>query len=213
MSLKYYFRFLGPVSVFAVRHKYAGIFLSMFLGVLAVPLPLEGMLVYIGYRVYRGKLSMMLVLLSIILGGVSATVLSYMFMRTIGIAIVKKYAGRFYPNNEEKKYITSSFERVGKWGLLVGYFLPVVRHLLGPLAAVFKLDFFEFITLSFLGCTIWSMTFFLIGCTAGKDWDQFSPQVQYFLIFMSVTAIIFGFFYFLITSRKLKSNNSKVKRS
>jgi len=194
MSLNYYFKFLGPVSAFAARHRYAGIFLSMFLGVIGLPLPVEGFLVYVGHRAYQGKLSIFPALLATILGGVAATVLGYGIIRIVGVAIMKKHA----------HYIPSSFKQIGKWGLLVGYFLPVIRHLLGPLAAVLELGLFDFIVLSSLGCTIWSVTFFVIGGTMGKDWEQFSPNLQHFLIFLSAATILFGFSRFLITLRKLK---------
>ncbi|GEM_PF-5117616 len=204
MSLNYYFKFLGPISVFAARHKYAGIFLSMFLGVIGLPLPVEGFLVYVGHRAYQGKLSIFPALLATILGGVAATVLGYGIIRIVGVAIMKKHAHRLYPDSNTKRYLAPSFKQIGKWGLVVGYFLPVIRHLLGPLAAVLELDLFDFIVLSSLGCTIWSVTFFVIGGTMGKDWEQFSPNLQHFLIFLSAATILFGFSRFLITLRKLK---------
>ena len=212
MSLKYYFNFLGPISAFAARNKYVGIFLSMFLGVIGLPLPVEGLLVYVGYRTYQGKLSIIPALLATILGGIAATVLGYGIIRAAGVTIMQKYAQRLYPDNNKKRQIVSSFKRIGKWGLVVGYFLPVIRHLLGPLAAMLELDLFDFIVLSSLGCTIWSVTFFVMGCTMGKDWEKFSPNLQHFLIFMSISTILFGVLLFLIKLRKLNKNKGDSPR-
>ena len=210
MSLKYYFKLLGPVSVFAIRYKYAGIFLSMFLGVIGLPLPIEGFLAYVGYRAYQGKLSIISVLLATILGGIAATVVGYGIVRAVGIAVTKKHIQHFCPNSVTKEYIVSSFRRVGKWGLVFGYFLPVIRHLLGPLAAMLEVEFFDFFILSSLGCAVWSMTFFMIGGVMGKDWEKISPSLQHFLIFMSILTILLGFLLFLIKLRKFKGYNSKI---
>ena len=181
----------------------------MFLGVIGLPLPVEGLLAYVGYRAYQGKLGIVPALLATILGGIVATVVGYGMVHAIGVTVMKKHIRNFYPENDVKGLLVSSLERVGKWGLVVGYFLPVIRHLLGPLAAVLELEFFDFIVLSSLGCTIWSTTFFVIGGVVGKDWEKFSPGLQHFLILMSISTILLGFLFFLIKLRKLKDYNSK----
>ena len=210
MSLKYYFKFLGPVSAFAIKNQYTGIFLSLFLGVIGLPLPVEGLLAYVGYRAYQGKLSIVPALFATILGGIVATVLGYGIVRAIGVAVMKKHIRHLYPENKTKEYIASSFARVGKWGLVVGYFLPVIRHLLGPLAALLEFELFDFIVLSSLGCTIWSTTFFVMGGILGKDWAKFSPGLQHFLIFATLLTTLFGVLFFLIKLRKFKDYHSKI---
>ena len=209
MSLKYYFKLLGPVSAFAIRHQYAGIFLSMFLGVIGLPLPVEGFLAYAGYRAYQGKLSIILALLAILLGGIAATVLGYGIVHVLGVAATKKHIRYFYPESDKKEYLVSSFKWVGKWGLVFGYFLPVIRHLLGPLAAVLGVEFFDFFVLSSLGCTIWSATFFMLGGVAGKDWAKFSPGLQHFLIGLSILTTLLGLLFFFIRLRKFQNYHSK----
>jgi membrane protein DedA with SNARE-associated domain len=209
MSLKYYFKFLGPLSAFAIRHQYAGIFLSMFLGVVGLPLPVEGLLAYAGYRAYQGKLGILSALFATIIGGIAATVLGYGIVHAIGVAVMKKHIRHFYPGHDARGYLVSSLERVGKWGLVVGYFLPVIRHLLGPLAAVLEFEFFDFIVLSSLGCTIWSATFFMLGGIMGKDWGKFSPGLQCLLILTSLTVILLGFLFFLIQLRKFKNDRPR----
>ena len=209
MSLKYFFKFLGPASVFAIKNQYAGIFLSLFLGVIGLPLPVEGLLAYVGYRAYQGKLSIIPALFATILGGIVATVLGYGIVRALGVAVTKKHIRHFYPDSDTKKYLVSSFKRVGKWGLVFGYFLPVIRHLLGPLAAVLEVEFFDFMILSSLGCTIWSTIFFMAGGVMGKDWEKFSPDLQHFLIFTTLLATLLGVLFFLIKLRKFRNYNSK----
>ena len=212
MSLKYYFKFLGPVSAFAIQHKYAGIFLSMFLGVIGLPLPVEGLLAYVGYRAYQGKLSIIPALLGTILGGIVATVLGYGIVRAIGVAVTKKHIRHFYPDSNTKEHFVSSFKRVGKWGLVFGYFLPVIRHLLGPLTAVLEIDFFDFIVLSSLGCTIWSATFFMIGGAMGKDWEKFSPGLQHALIAISIFTTLLGLLFFFIKLKKFRDYSPKTTK-
>jgi membrane protein DedA with SNARE-associated domain len=181
----------------------------MFLGVVGLPLPVEGLLAYVGYRAYQGRIGMIPALLATILGGVAATVAGYGIAHAIGVAVMRKHIRHFYPGNHAKGYLVSSLERVGKWGLVLGYFLPVIRHLLGPLAAVLEFEFFDFIVLSSLGCTIWSTTFFMLGGVMGKDWEKFSPGLQRFLILMSAATFLFGFLFFLIELKKLKNCNSR----
>ncbi len=182
----------------------------MFLGVIGLPLPLEGFLAYVGYRAYQGKLGILPALLATILGGVAATVLGYGIIHTLGVAVAKKHIRHLYPDHDIKGPLVSSFQRVGKWGLVFGYFLPVIRHLLGPLAAVLEVEFLDFVVLSFLGSTIWSATFFMIGGVMGKDWEKFSPGLQCVLVTISIASFLVGLGFFLIKLRKLKSYRSKI---
>ena len=108
---------------------------------------MEGLLAYVGYRAYQGKIGFFLALFAIILGGIVATVLGYGIVRAIGVAVTKKHIRHFYPDSDAKEYLVSSFKRVGKWGLVFGYFLPVIRHMLGPLAAILAFELFDFIVL------------------------------------------------------------------
>lgn len=209
MSFKYYFKFLGPVASFAVRFKYVGIFLSVFLGVIGLPLPMEGLLTYVGYRAYRGKLSMIPAFFAIILGGIAATLIGYWIVRSIGVTVMKKYVRNLHPDNHPKGSIAASFARAGKWGLVVGYFLPVIRHLLGPLAAILEFEFLDFFVLSSLGCTIWTTTFFVIGGIFGKDWEKFSPGLQHVLISLTLLTALSGFIFFLVKLHAGRRPNGK----
>jgi len=52
---------------------------------------------------------------------------------------------------------------VGKWGLLFGFFLPGVRHLIGFGAGIAKLPVSVFALLAFAGAFMWSVTFVTAG--------------------------------------------------
>jgi len=205
MSFKDFFQFLGPVTALALKHQYIGLFLSVLMGVIGLPLPLEGLIAYAGYRAYQNEINIIPALLAIIFGGVAATVLAYGIVRVIGIAVMKKHIRRFYPKSNTQRYVVASLRGIGKWGLVAGYFLPGVRRLLGPLAALLEFEFFDFIVLSFLGCTIWSTTFFVIGGMVGKDWEKFSSGLQQFLIVVSIVTVLIGVLFFLNELRKIKN--------
>ena len=70
------------------------------------------------------------------------------------------------------------FEHWGKYVLIIGYFVPGVRHLTGIIAGASKLSPAVFARFAYSGALVWSSSFITLGYVGGEEWKQLSQQLQ-----------------------------------
>ena len=113
-----------------IEYGYLVIFSVLALGIIGAPIPDEALLAFAGYLVYNGQLQLVPTVVTAFLGSVCGITLSYGLGRTIGNYLITKFGPAVQITGDKVIYVQTWFERVGKWGLLFGYYLPGVRHLI-----------------------------------------------------------------------------------
>ena len=84
--------------------------------------------------------------------------------------LIGRYAGDHYLKRHLQKgmdRLEHWFERVGKWALAFGYFIPGVRHLTAIGAGSSGFPFGEFARYAYGGALLWTFLFFGIGYFIG----------------------------------------------
>ena len=100
---------------------------------------------------------------------------------------------------------------MGKWGLLFGFYLPGVRHLIGFGAGIAKLPVPVFARFAFTGAFIWSATFVSAGYFLGREWTLIFGKIRPTLVTSSVVIVSFFLLYILV--QQSPSVNKNPKRS
>jgi membrane protein DedA with SNARE-associated domain len=149
---------------------YGGIALFFLLacGILGLPIPDEPILVIAGWLVAKGDLLLLPTLISAILGSCCGITLSYLLGITAGKFLVEKYGYWIGITHYRVQRARRWFERVGKWALLIGYFIPLMRHLTGYTAGTSSLTFRIFALHAYAGALLWATTFLLLGYFFGE---------------------------------------------
>jgi len=182
----------------ATEYGYTGIFLLLTLGIVGAPIPDEGVLAFAGYLVYEGKLRLFPTVAAAFLGSVCGISLSYGLGRTIGTYLIKKFGPAVQITGDKVTHVQTWFERVGKWGLLFGYYLPGVRHLIAFGAGVSKLQLSVFALFAYTGGFIWSVTFISAGYYLGREWTLVFGKVRpNLMIGSAVTVALFLLYIFV----------------
>jgi membrane protein DedA with SNARE-associated domain len=151
--LIYYLSKIGP----------AFIFLALTFGIIGLPLPDELILLASGYLVAHDKLDPLLTLGCALTGSMAGITISYLIGYFISSWVIKKFGKRLNFDEIKLKKVESWFKRIGKWILILGYFIPLFRHLIGFVAGGTKLKYKDFAIYAYIGATIWSITFLLLG--------------------------------------------------
>jgi membrane protein DedA with SNARE-associated domain len=116
--------------------------------------------------------------------------ISYGLGRSVGLFVLHHY-GRFFRITPEKlDRVHAWFDRFGTWTLLVGYFIPGVRHLTAVVAGASKLRPLLFSLFAYLGAWIWTATFIGLGYYFGDRWAQVLGRVQRHLDILSLIALL-----------------------
>ncbi len=125
-----------------------------------------------GYLVSIGELQALPTLFAVIAGSFCGISLNYVLGRTIGSKLLA-LVGKFFPSRLSRlDYVVAWFRRVGRWGLLVGYFFPGIRHLLPMVAGFSRLHAGIFALMAGCGCCLWSLTLLTLGYVLGEERDR-----------------------------------------
>ena len=67
---------------------------------------------------------------------------------------------------EALEHVRAWYERKGKYGLVISYFIPGIRHLAAYVTGSSRLSLPVFATFAYLGGLLWSGSFISIGCSS-----------------------------------------------
>lgn len=158
------------------QHGHAAIFVIMALGLIGVPLTEETAMTFFGFLVHRGTLQYFPTILAAFGGTACGITVMYVLGRTLGSAAVHKFGRRVGITDEKMTLAHNWFERVGKWLLAIGYFIPVVRQLTGIAAGVTKVRYVEFAAFAYTGALVWVVLFVSLGKVLGMQWGKVSQN-------------------------------------
>jgi membrane-associated protein len=135
-----------------VRHwGYVGIFVTVLLGNVGLPVPEESVLALAGYLVHEGQLRLSFTLA---VGVASAAVgdnAGYWIGRRLGRPAIERYGRRVGITEARMETIERFIERYGASGVVAGRFIPGIRVLAGPLAGAAGLPAGRFVVANLLG--------------------------------------------------------------
>jgi membrane protein DedA with SNARE-associated domain len=72
--------------------------------------------------------------------------------------------------------------------LIIGYFVPGVRHFTAIVAGTSKLEYHGFATFAYTGALLWVSTFLFLGYHFGPRWEQILGAVEHNLKEASIVA-------------------------
>jgi len=183
------------------QHGYAGIFSLLIFGIVGLPVPDEWLLTFSGYLVFKHTLAFLPTFIAAFLGSVIGITVSYTLGRVFDTYILVRYGWILHLTPDRLARVHSWFERRGRWTLLVGYFVPGVRHLTGYVAGASELSFPNFALFAYTGAFCWAAVFITLGYFLGEQWNHVLEslhQTKLLIIGLLILAIpaylLFGYF-------------------
>jgi membrane protein DedA with SNARE-associated domain len=176
------------------------LFLLLVVGIIGLPVPDETLLTFAGYLIYKGHLHFPTTLAAAFAGSVCGITGSYLIGRTGGLYVIHKYGRYVRITPERLEYVHAWFERVGRWGLFFGYFIPGVRHFTALVAGTSMLEYPIFALFAYSGGLVWVSTFLTLGYFLGEEWSRIGKQIQgraeeIAIVVVAIALIAFGIRY------------------
>jgi membrane protein DedA with SNARE-associated domain len=160
------------------QYGYTAIFLLLVLGIVGLPVPDETLLTFTGYLVFKRHLSLVPAFFSALMGSACGITLSYILGRTFGLALIHRYGKYIHLTEDRILKVHNWFERVGRWGLTFGYFVPGVRHFTAYAAGMSDLEPHVFAAFAYTGAFLWCTTFLTLGYILGERWQAVQAQIE-----------------------------------
>lgn len=190
------------IDYFIGHFGYFGIIIVLIGGIVGLPVPDEVLLTYVGYKVFQGTLSYSPSLLSAFIGAIGGISLSYFIGYKFGLPLIKKFGPKIHITEEKISRTEKLFIKIGPVLILVGYFIPGVRHLTAYVAALNSFPFRKFAVYAYTGAFIWSFTFITLGRKLGEDWGIVDFYVSKYSMILIVSIIILSSVLYLIWRKK-----------
>lgn len=171
------------------HHGYAGLIVLLVLGIVGLPLPDETLLTAVGYLVYRGYLGYAPALIAGSVGAAGGITLSYIIGLCIGRPAVLRY-GRAVGLTERRLQRTEEFvQRYGGAALVVGFFLPGVRHMSAIVAGMCRMPPLRFAAAAYTGACLWVSTFITLGRFAGPHLALAGSRLLHGYLFAAAASV------------------------
>lgn len=187
------------MDYFIEHFGYFGIIIVLIGGIIGLPIPDEVLLTYVGYNVFQGKLSYIPSLLSAFIGSIGGISLSYFIGYKFGLPLLKKFGPKIHITEEKINRTRNLFKKVGPPLILIGYFIPGVRHLTAYVAAINSFPFRKFVVYAYSGALLWSFPFITLGRELGEQWNLVELYISkysiYFIMLLFVLAILIYLFW------------------
>ena len=168
-------------------YGYLAIFSLLVLGIVGLPVPDEFLLTSCGFLAYQGHLSLAPTLIAGFLGAACGISCSYTLGRTLGWTVLHSRLGRVLHITEARiQLIHDWFNRIGHWALVIGYFVPGVRHFTAVVAGTSRLELRSFALYAYGGALFWVCTFVFLGYHFGPEWKRIFIAVEHNLTIASI---------------------------
>jgi membrane protein DedA with SNARE-associated domain len=178
---------------------YPAVFVLMALESACIPVPSEAIMLFAGFAVSKGELTLV--------GIVAAGVLGNLIGSLVGYAI--GYYGRtdllerhklFHVSEERLKQAEGWFERYGDATVFFSRMLPIVRTFVSLPAGVAKMPLGRFSLLTTLGSIPWVLALALVGQSVGDNWESWRHNLGY-LDYVVAAAILGAVAWWLLKRR------------
>ncbi|MCP3784474.1 MULTISPECIES: DedA family protein [Micromonospora] len=180
-----------------------GVALLVALESIIPPIPSEVVLAMAGYLAAEGRFNVVLIVLAATAGSLLGALVLYWLGAALGEERLKRWLDHIpLVDRDDLEKADRWFERHGRWAVLIGRVVPVVRSLVSVPAGANRMPLGEFVLLTTLGSGVWNALIVGAGFALGSRWEQVNQYSDWF------NYAIFAVFAVMIVSWVVK----KVRR-
>jgi len=184
------------------QYGHVDIFCLLVLGIVGLPVPDEWLLTFAGYLVYKGHFHYLPTVAAAFAGSACGITISYIIGRTGGLYLIHKYGRYVHLTQARLDRVHNWFERMGRWTLFFGYYMPGVRHFTAVVAGSSELEPHVFALFAYSGALVWVVTFISLGYFLGERWSTISEEIHGVLLWLTIAAVAAGLLFWWLRRRK-----------
>lgn len=170
-------------------------------GIIALPIPDESLMVLSGVLMFNGSLDIAPTLLAAYAGSMTGITISFIIGKTFGKYVIRRFGGWLGVTDEKIRSVYEKFHHFGKWALFFGYFIPGIRHLTGVVAGSIGLEYGYFAIFAYSGAFVWSSVFLSLGYFFGSYWIEVTELAEIYADELVIAALILFVVYLRLRSR------------
>jgi len=182
---------------------YVGVFLLMTLESANIPIPSEVTMPFAGFLVSSGRFNLWILILIGALGNLFGSWFSYYIAYLVGQPLARFFKNsNFFRDDYEKA--ERFFQKYGFASVFWSRLLPIIRTFISFPAGVFRMSFWKFSYLTFIGSLIWTGILTWLGFYLGSNWNVLGGYFHKFDYVIVIIGIILVGYYIYSKIRKPK---------
>jgi membrane protein DedA with SNARE-associated domain len=185
--------FIGSAGVVAV-------FLLMTLESACIPIPSEAIMLFAGFAVSKGELTLFGIVAAGVLGNLAGSWIAYAVGYYGRLDLLEKNK-LIHISPKHLKWADDWFARYGSWTVFFARMLPIIRTFISLPAGVAKMPFWRFSAFTLLGSIPWVLALAIIGEKVGDNWEDWRHKLGY-LDYVVAAAIVVGIVYLIVKRRR-----------
>ena len=176
------------------------VFLLMTLESACIPVPSEAIMLFAGFSVSKGDLTLFGIVAAGVLGNVVGSWIAYALGYYGRLELLER--NRLFHVNPRHLAVTERwFQRYGSATVFFSRMLPIIRTFISLPAGVAKMPFWRFSLFTVAGSIPWVLALALIGESVGANWEDWRHKLGY-LDYLVLAAIVVGVIYLIVKRRR-----------
>src|SRR5437867_604969 len=156
----------------------AGVFGLMTLESACVPVPSEAIMLFAGFNVSEGNLTLFGIVAAGVLGNLTGSLIAYAAGYYGRIELLDRNR-LIHVNRRHLEWADRWFERHGSATVFFTRMLPIIRTFISLPAGVARMPLGRFVAFTLAGCIPWVLALAIIGREVGDRWDQWRNHLHY----------------------------------
>jgi membrane protein DedA with SNARE-associated domain len=178
----------------------AAVFLLMVLESACIPIPSEAIMLFAGFSVAKGELTLFGIVAAGVLGNLVGSWIAYAVGYYGRIDLLEKNK-LIHISPKHLKWADDWFSRYGSLTVFFSRMLPIIRTFISLPAGVAKMPFWRFSAYTLLGSIPWVLMLAIVGEKVGDNWEDWRHKLGY-LDYVVLAAIVVGIVYLLVKRRR-----------
>ena len=178
---------------------YLGIFALMVLNATAIPIPSEVTLPFAGFLASQGGLTLILVIITGILGDLAGSIIGYsigyFLEEALLLNLIKKYGKLILLTEHDYLKATAWMKKYGSPVVFIGKLTPGLKSFIGVAAGITEIKFLKFIVANLLASAVYVSLVTYFGFYLGSKWSSIGGYFRKFEIVI-VVALVLGLIWF-----------------
>jgi len=206
------FQIIHYLLSFFESSSYLGIFFLMLLESTLVPIPSELIIPPAAYLAYQGKMSLIGVITSGIIGSLAGALINYYlalkFGRPAFLHFIKKYGKYVLLTEYSFQKMEKFWDNHGHISTFIGRLLPGLRHVISIPAGFARMELFLFCLYTTLGAFLWCSFLAFCGYFFGKNeilLKKYIHKGSYGIVIFCI--LLIGFYVWFKLKKTEKTNN------
>jgi membrane protein DedA with SNARE-associated domain len=188
-----------------------GVFVLMALESACIPVPSEAIMLFAGFNVSEGDMTLFGIVAAGVLGNIVGSWLAYAAGYYGRLELLERHHV-IHVNPKHLAWADRWFERYGDVTVFVTRMLPIIRTFISLPAGVARMPFWRFTVLTAAGCVPWVLMLGIVGREVGDRWEDWREYLHYgdYVVLAGIIGVIA---YLLIRRRRGPREPEPTERS